>query len=168
MSSISNLGDAYNWSVAKIAEAFGLNRGTVRKRLLDANTPIADTVRGNPVYALKDVGPILFGELESVDPDGFQNPQRMGPKDRKDWYQSENERVKLEASLRQLIPVGEVHTEMALLVKSVAQLLDTWPDMLERKKSWSPELVNEAQSLADELRDLMASSVSLAETEEDH
>lgn len=29
MSNISNLGDAYNWSVAKIAEAFGLNRGTV-------------------------------------------------------------------------------------------------------------------------------------------
>ncbi|MEX6095695.1 terminase, partial [Morganella morganii] len=27
MSNISNLGDAYHWSVAKIAEAFGLNRG---------------------------------------------------------------------------------------------------------------------------------------------
>ncbi|HHR6217518.1 TPA: DUF1441 family protein, partial [Providencia alcalifaciens] len=51
MSNISNLGDAYNWSVAKIAEAFGLNRGTVKKRLLDANTPIASNVRGNPVYA---------------------------------------------------------------------------------------------------------------------
>ncbi len=59
MSNVSNLGDAYNWSVAKIAEAFGLNRGTVKKRLLDANTPIANTIRGNPVYALRDVGPSL-------------------------------------------------------------------------------------------------------------
>ncbi|MEM8187660.1 terminase, partial [Morganella morganii] len=41
MSNISNLGDAYHWSVAKIAEAFGLNRGTVKKRLLDANVAIA-------------------------------------------------------------------------------------------------------------------------------
>ncbi len=41
MSNVSNLGDAYHWSVAKIAEAFSLNRGTVRKRLLDTNTPIA-------------------------------------------------------------------------------------------------------------------------------
>ncbi|MEM8002538.1 terminase, partial [Morganella morganii] len=61
MSNISNLGDAYHWSVAKIAEAFGLNRGTVKKRLLDANVAIAGTVRGNPVYALRDVGPVIFG-----------------------------------------------------------------------------------------------------------
>ncbi|PHM22579.1 lysis system i-spanin subunit Rz [Xenorhabdus ehlersii] len=65
MSNVSNLEDAYNWSVAKIAEAFGLNCGTVRKRLLETNVPIANTVRGNPVYALRNNGR-LSGENEAL------------------------------------------------------------------------------------------------------
>lgn len=116
MSNISNLGDAYNWSVAKIAEAFGLNRGTVKKRLLDANTPIANIVRGNPVYALRDIGPILFGADPDVNTNNLQDPTLMPPKERKDWYQSENERIKLETTLKQLVPVADVHLEMAVLV----------------------------------------------------
>ena len=39
MSNVSGIGDAYYWSVFKIAEAFGLHRDTVKKRLLAANTP---------------------------------------------------------------------------------------------------------------------------------
>lgn len=34
MSNVSGIGDAYYWSVFKIAEAFGLHRDTVKKRLL--------------------------------------------------------------------------------------------------------------------------------------
>lgn len=36
MSNVSGIGDAYYWSVFKIAEAFGLHRDTVKKRLLAA------------------------------------------------------------------------------------------------------------------------------------
>ncbi|MCW2484975.1 DUF1441 family protein [Candidatus Symbiopectobacterium sp. NZEC127] len=160
MSNISNLGDAYNWSVAKIAEAFGLNRGTVRKRLLDANTPIADSVRGNPVYALRDVGPVLFGINENTDLDELQNPSKMGPKDRKDWFQSENERIKLETSLKQLMPAPDAHREMSLIVKAVCQVLDTWPDKLERDRGWRPDQINEAQAVIDEVRGMLADAVA--------
>lgn len=163
MSNISNLGDAYNWSVAKIAEAFGLNRGTVKKRLLDANTPIANTVRGNPVYALRDVGPILFGTDPDADMNSLQDPTLMPPKERKDWYQSENERIKLETALKQLVPISEVHLEMAVLVKAITQILDTWPDKLERDKGWNAEQITEAQKIVDELRDVLASGVQDAE-----
>ncbi len=47
MSNVSGIGDAYYWSVFKIAEAFGLHRDTVKKRLLAANTPVAAT-EGEP------------------------------------------------------------------------------------------------------------------------
>lgn len=50
MSNVSGIGDAYYWSVFKIAEAFGLHRDTVKKRLLAANTPVAATVRGNQIF----------------------------------------------------------------------------------------------------------------------
>ncbi len=165
MSNISNLGDAYHWSVAKIAEAFGLNRGTVKKRLLDANVAIAGTVRGNPVYSLRDVGPVIFGADTEKDPSGIQDPDKMFPKDRKDWFQSENERIKLETSLRQLIPAEESHREMATIIKAVAQVLDTWPDRLERDHGWQPEQITQAQDVVDELRDLLAMEVENAEEE---
>lgn len=161
MSNVSNLGDAYNWSVAKIAEAFGLNRNTVKKRLLEANIPIANTLRGNPVYALRDVGPVLF---EGRAPNGdIQDPAIMTPKERKDWYQSENERIKLETMLKQLIPVADVHLEMATLVKAITQVLDTWPDKLERDRGWNAAQLTEAQIIVDELRDILAAKVLDAE-----
>lgn len=36
MSNISNIGDVYHWSIAKIAEAFAMDRKVVKKRLLEA------------------------------------------------------------------------------------------------------------------------------------
>lgn len=165
MSNVSNLGDAYNWSVAKIAEAFGLNRGTVKKRLLDANAPIAATIKGNPVYALRDIGPALFGRAERDDPEDIHDPSKMPPKERKDWYQSENERVKLEESLRQLIPASDVHREMAMMVKVITQVLDTWPDKLERDRGWKPDQISEAQNAIDEIREALATELNNFEEE---
>lgn len=70
-----------------------------------ANIPVANSIWGNPVYNLRDVGPGLFGSPASADPDDIHDPSKMSPKDRKDWFQSENERVKLEVSTRQLATV---------------------------------------------------------------
>ena len=58
-----------------------------------ANIPVANSIRGNPVYNLRDVGPGLFGSPASADPDDIHDPSKMSPKD---WFQSENERVKLQ------------------------------------------------------------------------
>lgn len=159
MSNVSNLGDAYNWSVARIAEAFGLNRGTVKKRLLEANAPIASTVRGNPVYALKDIGPLLFGKPEQGDPDDIHDPSKLSPKDRKDWFQSENERVKLEESQKKLVPASDAHREMALMIKIITQVLDTWPDKLERDRGWRTDQIAEAQNAIDEIREALAADI---------
>ncbi|MBI6162469.1 DUF1441 family protein [Serratia liquefaciens] len=156
MSNISNLGDAYNWSVAKIAEAFGLNRGTVKKRLLDANAPIAGMVRGSPVYALKDIAPLLFGSSAQADPDELHDPSKMAPKERKDWFDSEKGRIWLEKELRQLIPHGEVVSVYSCMVKSVVQALETLPDILERDAALPPSAVSLVQDSVDKLRHELA------------
>lgn len=80
MSDISNIRDVYNWSIAKIAEAFALDRKAVKRKLLDANIPVANTIRGNPVYNLRDVGPALFGSPASADPDDIHDPSKWNPK----------------------------------------------------------------------------------------
>ena len=103
---------------------------------------IAGTVRGNPVYTLRDVGPVIFGAVQRKDPSGIQDPDKMFPKDRKDWFQSENERIKLETSLRQLIPAEESHREMATIIKAIARSAGHLADRLERDHGWQPEQIH--------------------------
>ncbi|ELO4939281.1 DUF1441 family protein [Escherichia coli] len=151
MSNVIGIGDAYHWSVFKIAEAFGLHRDTVKKRLLAANTPVAATVKGNPVYALQHVGPALFGPKHEI-ADSVHDPSRMEPKERKDWFQSENERIKLEKEQRKLIPVDEVVIVYSSMRKAVVQVLETIPDILERDCALTPQAVGVVQHAIDDLR----------------
>jgi hypothetical protein len=83
----------------------------------------------------------------------------MEPKERKDWYQSENERVKLETSLKQLVPASDMHREMALMLKVVTQVLDTWPDKLERDRGWKPAQISEAQRAIDDIREALSTEL---------
>lgn len=152
MSNISNIGDVYQWSVAKIAEAFRLDRRSVKNRLLEANIPIAGTVKGNPVYALHQVAPALFGQINSGDGTANQNPDDMTPKERKDWFDSEKGRIWLEKELRQLIPHHEVVGVYSAMVKSVVQAIETLPDVLERDVALPPSAVSLVQDSVDKLR----------------
>ena len=79
----------------------------------------------------------------------------MHPKDRKDWYQSENERIKLEKEMRSLVPVEEVHREMSRLAKSIASSLDSLPDLLERDAGLPADAIDLVEGVTDNLREQM-------------
>ncbi|BAE74507.1 hypothetical protein SGGMMB4_02793 [Sodalis glossinidius str. 'morsitans'] len=153
MSNISNIGDVYQWSVAKIAEACRLDRRSVKNRLLEANIPIAGTVKGNPVYALHQVVPALFGQLNTGDTAANQNSDDMTPKERKDWFDSEKGRIWLEKEQRQLIPVHEVTAVYSALMKALVQVLETLPDVLERDAALTPSAVAVVQDAIDKARE---------------
>ena len=149
---INKLADAYNWNITRLADAFGMDRGTVRRRLREAGVVPAGQKNGVSVYALKDAGPALFGDVVTgtgADPDD------MHPKDRKDWYQSENERIKLEKEMRSLVPVEEVHREMSRLAKSIASSLDSLPDLLERDAGLPADAIDLVEGVTDNLREQM-------------
>lgn len=156
MSNVSGINDAYHWSIFKIAEAFGMHRDSVKKRLMDADVPVAGMVRKNPVYALQHVGPALFSARRVVDSDSIHDPSKMEPKERKDWYQSENERIKLEKEQRKLIPADEVIIVYSSMRKAVVQVLETLPDILERDCALSPQAVDVVQKSIDDLRYTLA------------
>ncbi|SDF72556.1 Protein of unknown function [Onishia taeanensis] len=153
MGEVINSQDAYNWSISRIADAFGKDRRTVGKRLQEVGVKPAGKRRGSPVYALSDVGPALFNEArrgtgEGINFDDF-------PDARKAWYQSENERLKFEERTRQLIPEDEFARELSFLAKTMAAGLDSLPDMLERDAGLSPEAIERAQVVIDGLREQM-------------
>lgn len=162
MAEINRLEEAHSWHISKMAEAFGLHRDTVRKRLKEAGVVPTGTRGGHNVYALKDAGPALFSESR---PGQDLDPSKMHPGDRKDWYASELSRVKLERDMRLLVPVEEAHREMSRLAKAVASGLDSLADMLERDAGLPPEAIELVERTTDNLREQMYQAV-IADDEE--
>ncbi len=156
MAEINRLEEAYNWNITRLADAFDLDRGTVRRRLRDAGVVPAGTRNGANVYALKEAGPALFGD--TVSHGGF-DPDEMPPQDRKAWYQSENERVKFEQEMRSLVRAEEAHREMSRLAKAVASGLDSLADMLERDAGLPPEAIDLVEKTTDALREQMYQAI---------
>ena len=156
MADISALKEAYHWNITRIADAFGLHRDTVRKRLRAAGVVPAGQRGSTSVYALEDVGPALYSDMIGA---AGSDPDDLPPQDRKAWYQSETERVKLEQQLRLLVPVEEAHREMSRLAKAVASGLDSLADMLERDAGLAPESIQLVEQVTDALREQMYQAV---------
>ncbi|MEQ5803322.1 DUF1441 family protein [Halomonas sp. H10-9-1] len=156
---------AYQWSISRLAEALGRDRRTVAALIKDAGVLPAGTRRGNPVYRLADVVDAMTTDRRPSTGGGLDIDDLM-PTDRKAWYQSENERVKLERELRHLVPVDEVQREMAKLAKAVASSLDSLADMLERDAGLPPEAIELVEVTTDALREQMYRAI-IADIDDD-
>jgi hypothetical protein len=158
MAEIRNLGDAFSWPIARLAECFGIHRQTLTKRIKDAGLAPSGTWRGNPTYHIAEVAELLHAGEDR----GGQNPDEMTPQDRKAWYDSEKTRRQLQALERDLIPVGEVERVVATSFAAIAQELRALPDNLERRHGIAPEVVIKVEegifvamdTLADKLAEL--------------
>jgi len=165
---VTNITEAYSWSITQIAQAFQLNRVTVRKRLAENGvSPVV--IKGNsPKYSLVEVGPALFGVSQMTGSvGGYDSPDDMPPTDRKAWFQSETERLKFQRELKTLVPDDEVAREMSFIIKAVINPLDGITDTLERKADLSPKQAIAVQAEVDAIRDQMYLKAIEYENEED-
>ena len=156
MAEIINIAEAYSWSITKIAEAFELDRSTVRKRIKDAGL-LPVLVKGNSKkYSLVEIGPALYGSSQMTgDCAGYESPDEMQPTERRAWFQSENERLKFQSEESSLVPDDQVAREMSNLIKAVINPLDGITDTLERKADLTPRQANALQTEIDAIRDQM-------------
>ena len=148
----TNVNCTYFWNITKIAQAFGVTRSTVRKRLITASVTPVKKSKGIPLYALDEVGPAFFVASTNMAVTAYK-PDELPPKERKEFYQSENERLKFEKSTGQLIPVGEVRDEQIRILKTVVAFFDGLPDKMERKRLFSGDQLNALELVSDETRD---------------
>lgn len=157
------------WSISRLAEEFGMDRKTVSNRIREAGVPPMGKRSGYDVYRLADVAAAVLGFAEpgAVGEGGVIDPRDLPPKERKDFYQSENERLKVEVTMGTLVPAVEVEADMAELVKHVVQFLDTLPDVLERKLALKPEQVVTVQERCDAVRQQLYEKVMAAEDDGD-
>lgn len=141
------------WSVARLAEEFGVDRRTATKRIRDAGIAPSGKRNGHDTYRLADVALAMSGITGTAGAEGgVVDPRDLPPMERRAFFQSENERLKVETTVGNLIPALEVEADYAALVKKFVQFLDTLPDVLERKLALRPEQVDKVQEQCDRLR----------------
>ena len=138
-------------SISRLATEFGMARETVAKRLRSAGIQADGKKDGYPVYRLRDAAPALI-EAAPTDEAGDVDPDKLPPEKRRAWFQSERERMELEAKAGKLIPALEHERDMARLVGMVVQAFETLPDVLERDEGLQPHQVERVQQVLDEVR----------------
>lgn len=116
------------WSISALAEEFGVDRRTVKRRL--EGIPPAGETNGHPAWRLRDVAVAVMGAQVADDPEGY-DPDKLHPTDRLSHYRAEREKIKWEAEQRISIPAPEVERVVASAFKALSQGLDTIPDVLE-------------------------------------
>lgn len=140
-------------NISQLAAITGLHRQTVVSRL--SGVPLAPgSNEKNKLYLLTDVIRVLM-ETPVSQPAEHQDPYKMTAKERKGWFDSEKGRLWLEKEMKQVVPLPEVRQQMAAIVKAITQVLEVWPDKLEKDKGWSADQLNEAQDVMDEVRILL-------------
>ncbi len=139
-------------NINQLAALSGLHRQTVTARMADV--PLAPgSNEKKKLYLLTDLITSLLAKTPSSE------DEEMNPHDRKAWYQSERERVQLEKDIIQLVPVSDVRRSFSVVVKAIVQVLETWPDRLERDRGWTASQLNEVQIVVDEIRDTLEKAV---------
>jgi len=141
--------ERYLWSLNQLSKAFGCARETVAARLHGLKP--ADKRRGFNVYHIADAARAIL-EAETPTFENIEDPDKLPPRDRLDWYKAENEKTKCLREAGDLIPAGDVAKEFARTVKACVMTLETLPDLLEMKCSVSPETVLVIESECDTAR----------------
>lgn len=137
MGSVSQINDGYRFNLTRLAEALGLSRDTVRKRLRDAGVKPVSKQGNAPVYQLAEAAEAVFRPSQVVVSD-LHDPSKMAPKDRKDWFQSETERLKVQTDQGLLIPEQDYRLDLYTVLSDVVSFFENLPDKMERTGLFDP------------------------------
>jgi len=145
----------FSWSLSQIAREFGLARDTVGRRLNDAGVISSGKKRGHPVYRVSEAAEAILRPKRFIG-DSISDPKDMTPKERSDWFKSENDRLKYERDSGLSVGSDDARTQMAEVAKMGLQVLETLPDILERDFNLDAKIIAEVESKIDSLRDQWA------------
>lgn len=154
-SQVTDFQDRFLFSLSQLSSAFGPARETIGKRLREAGVLPQGKRRGHDVYHIGAAAQaILAADVPSFE--GVDDPDKLAPKDRLDWYKGQNEKIKFEREVKLVIPQDEVSREFAQVVKLCVRTMETLPDILERKCHLPPEAISHVEHECDSAREELA------------
>ncbi len=148
-------------SVRAFAEETGQDRETLAARVRTANIQPSGQRGGRPVYRLRD---LLRAAYVTTD-DGEIDPDKLRPFERHAHYKAEREKLNLQVERGELLPSLHVEQRYAAMFKTVAEVFDTLPDVLERDCGATALLLAKIESRLDAAREALYSR--LIETPDD-
>ena len=152
--------DWFNWSLNQFAREFGIARETVQSRLRAAGVNPSGERRGFPVYSVSAAARAIL--MPDTSANGMNDPAKMSPKERADWYRSENERLKFERESGLAVGSADSREQMATIAKMGLQVLETLPDILERDHYLDHKIISSIEERIDALREQWAQAVAEA------
>ena len=155
---VASIDSFLNWSLNQFSKEFGIARETVGRRLREAGVKPSGQRHNHPVYRVGECAvAILVPQLS----DGafLNDPAKMAPKERSDWFKSENERLKFERDDGLSIDTNESLIEMGEIAKRGLHVLETLPDILERDFNFPPDVIENVEDRIDVLRNEWADAV---------
>lgn len=148
-------------SIRAFADETSMDRATVVRRLAAANIQPSGKRGGHPVYRLRD---LLQAAVVTTD-EGDLDPDKLKPFERHAWYKAEREKLQLQVERGELLSSLHVEQRYAALFKSVSEMFDTLPDVLERDCGATPMQLAKIEQRVDEVREELYSH--LVETADD-
>lgn len=154
--------DFFCWSLTQLAREFGIARETVTRRLNDAGVPSSGVRRGHPVFRVGQAASAIL--LPQIRPgEALNDPDKMSPKERADWYKSEKDRLIVEREKGVSVDVNDSRQQMAVIAKTGLQVLETLPDILERDFGLQADIISGVEARIDVLREQWANLIDEVE-----
>jgi hypothetical protein len=139
----------FELSIRQLSLETGIGRDAIRHRLTAANVRPSGQRGGHAVYRLRDALPAIY----LAGADGEVDPDRLPPHERRAFYQGAHEKMRVQMMAGELIPRMEVERTFARAYKTMAQFLETLPDVLERSTASTPEQLRRLEASIDQLRE---------------
>jgi terminase small subunit / prophage DNA-packing protein len=142
---------------AEVAEWFGVSVPTVDAWIRRGCPHLQRGNRGlSWIFDIKAVAEWYYGASDSPEDD----PEKMSPKDRLDWYRGARERTKHLQELGELVSVSDYEKTLSSALKKVAIALETMPDQIEREAPISGEAIEVIQRITDRVRETVYRGLS--------
>ncbi|MCK9622229.1 MAG: DUF1441 family protein [Methylobacter sp.] len=148
---VSTLDSWRYYSLNKLSIVFGIARETVGKRLVEASVQPAGYRDEHAVYEIGQAARAILIQ-QRIQYDASIDPDKMPPKERRDWYEGNLAKKKDALAEGALVDAEDCRQRMADLIKPGIQLLDSLPDILERDFNISPEAIIAVERRIDALR----------------
>lgn len=142
--------------MSSLAREFGMARETISKRLLAAGIQPSGRNKGNDVYRVGAAARAIVAAEYGGVTGPVINPEMLGPKDRNDYWRSENEKLKFERDSKLVIDKPDHEEAVAELGKIFLLAAETIPDLMERRCRLTAEQLETVESAINEVREQLA------------
>lgn len=145
----------FNFTINKAADALGIDRRTIKKRLAAAGTKPVSESKGFHTYFLGEIAKACFANEQR---ESRYEVENLGPKDRADHFMSEKRELEVLEKKRELVPYDEAAEKYAELGQTFAKFFPTFIDDLEQAGLFNIEQLEMMQNLCDQQRTIFAES----------